>query len=95
MRISPCPPLPPRHRGALHRGMAVLTAAALLAGCVSTREGRIGADDGSDACRAQVVALDSTGNFFGEDIVRGAAIGAVGGAALPGARRCCALGLTC
>ncbi|MGG5812353.1 hypothetical protein [Falsiroseomonas sp. CW058] len=62
--------------------MAVLTAAAMLAGCVTTREGRIGADDGSDPCRAQLVALDSTGNFFAEDILRGAAIGAVGGAAL-------------
>jgi hypothetical protein len=62
--------------------VAALTAAVMLAGCVSTREGRIGADDGADPCRAQLVALDSTGNFFAEDIVRGAAIGAVGGAAL-------------
>ena len=39
---------------------------------------------GRDACRAQLVALDSTGNFFGEDIMRGAAVGAVGGAVLGG-----------
>lgn len=75
-------PAPRPRSGRLRRGVAMLTAAAMLAGCVSTRAGRIGADDGSDACRAQVVALDSTGNFFGEDIIRGAAIGAVGGAAL-------------
>lgn len=68
----------------LRRAVAMTTAAALLAGCVTTREGRIGADDGGDACRAQVVALDSTGNFFAEDIIRGAALGAVGGALLGG-----------
>lgn len=56
----------------------------MLAGCVTTQAGRIGADDGRDACRAQVVALDSTGNFFGESIIRGAAIGAVSGALLGG-----------
>ncbi|MGG5823966.1 hypothetical protein [Falsiroseomonas sp. HW251] len=60
----------------------MITSAALLSGCVSTQMGRIGADDGSDPCRAQVVALDSTGDFFGEDIIRGAAVGALGGAAL-------------
>jgi len=74
--------LQPPLRSRLQRSIAVLTAAAMLTACVSTREGRIGADDGTDACRAQVVALDSTGNFFAEDIIRGAAIGAVGGAAL-------------
>jgi len=68
----------------LHRSVAALTAAAMLAGCVSTREGRIGTDDGSDACRAQLVALDSTGNFYAEDIIRGAAVGAVSGAVLGG-----------
>jgi hypothetical protein len=66
------------------RTVAIATSAALLAGCVTTRDGRIGADDGTDACRAQVVALDSTGNFFGEDMIRGAAIGAAGGALLGG-----------
>jgi outer membrane lipoprotein SlyB len=74
---------PPRS-SRLKRGVAVLTAAAMLTGCVTTREGRIGADDGSDPCRTQLVALDSTGNFFAEDIIRGAVIGAAGGAILGG-----------
>jgi outer membrane lipoprotein SlyB len=68
----------------LRRLVALATSAALLAGCVTTRDQRIGADDGGDACRAQVVALDSTGNFFAEDIIRGAALGAAGGALLGG-----------
>ncbi len=66
------------------RVVAIVTSAALLAGCVTTREGRIGADDGTDPCRTQVVALDSTGNFFGEAIIQGAAVGAVGGALIGG-----------
>ena len=66
----------------MHRIVASLTSAVLLLSACTTREARIGADDGSDACRAQVVQLDSTGNFFGEDIVRGVAIGAGAGAAL-------------
>ena len=57
-------------RNRLRRAVCVITSAALLSGCVSTQMGRIGADDGSDPCRAQVVALDSTGDFFGEDIIR-------------------------
>jgi outer membrane lipoprotein SlyB len=73
------PALPIRSR--LRRGLALLTAGAMLAGCVTTREQRIGGDAG-DACRTQLVALDSTGNFFAADMLRGAAIGAVGGAAL-------------
>jgi hypothetical protein len=57
----------------------LLTCTALsLPGC-STQSQRIGFDDGSDVCRPQRVALDSTGNYFGEDIVAGAAIGAVAG----------------
>lgn len=68
--------------GRLRRAMAVLTATAMLAGCVTTREGRIGADDGADPCRTQLVALDSTGDFYGEDILRGAVMGAAGGAVL-------------
>ena len=72
--------MPPR----LRRLACIVTSAAMLAGCVTTREARIGADDGTDACRQQVVALDSTGNFFGEDIIRGAAVGAAGGALLGG-----------
>lgn len=67
-------------RAKLRRSVASVTAAAMLAGCVSTQASRIGVDDGRDACRAQVVALDSTGDFFGEDILRGAAIGAGTGA---------------
>jgi hypothetical protein len=62
----------------------VLATACLLAGCAqgpfSTQESRIGPDDGTDSCRPQLVALDSTGNFFGPDILKGAAIGAVTGA---------------
>lgn len=66
-----------------HRATALLAASLVLAGC-STQSGRIGLDDGRDGCRAQLVALDSTGDFFGEDILRGAAIGAVGGALVGG-----------
>jgi outer membrane lipoprotein SlyB len=66
------------------RAVAIVTSAALLAGCVTTQAGRIGLDDGSDPCRSQVVQLDSTGNFFGEAIIQGAAVGAVGGAILGG-----------
>lgn len=68
----------------IFRATATLTAAVMLTACVSTQAGRIGADDGRDACRTQVVALDSTGDFFGEDIMRGAAIGALGGALIGG-----------
>lgn len=75
------PRTPPR---TLHRATAALTASLMLAGCVSTRSGRIGADDGSDGCRPQLVALDSTGNFFAEDVLRGAAVGALAGAAIGG-----------
>ena len=65
-------------------GASMLVLAGALAGCapgggLSTRSSRIGADDGTDRCRAQVVALDSTGDFFGEDILTGAAVGALGG----------------
>jgi hypothetical protein len=68
----------------IRRPVAVLSAASILiAGC-STQMGRIGADDGTDTCRSQLVQLDSTGNFFGEDIIRGAVIGAAGGAILGG-----------
>jgi hypothetical protein len=69
---------------AIRRTLAVTTAAAMLLAACTTREMRIGVDDGTDPCRTYVVALDSTGNYFGEDIVRGAAIGAVGGALLGG-----------
>ncbi len=70
------------------RGVSVIAVAGLLAGCApgqfSTREQRIGADDGSDSCRQYLVALDSTGNFFGAQIATGVAVGALGGAAIGG-----------
>ncbi|WP_159348639.1 YMGG-like glycine zipper-containing protein [Roseomonas harenae] len=68
------------------RAIAVFTSVTLLASCAAplTREGRLGADDGSDSCRSQLVALDSTGNFFAEDMLKGAAIGALGGALVGG-----------
>jgi hypothetical protein len=53
----------------------------LLPGC-TTQQQRIGSDDGSDVCRRELVALDSTGDYFAEDIVKGALIGAVGGGAI-------------
>jgi len=68
----------------IFRATASLTAAVMLTACVSTQAGRIGVDDGRDACRPQLVALDSTGDFFGEAILQGAAIGAVGGALIGG-----------
>ncbi|MDB5412720.1 MAG: hypothetical protein JWR10_1055 [Rubritepida sp.] len=71
-------------RRPLHRATAFLTASLVLAGCATTQAGRIGGDDGRDACRAQLVALDSTGDYYGEDILQGAAIGALGGAAIGG-----------
>lgn len=76
--------MPRRRPSRLRRPVAALAAAALLVAACTTREQRIGADDGSDVCRPQLVALDSTGDFFGEDILRGAAIGAAGGAVLGG-----------
>ncbi len=62
--------------------VAVVAACFLLTSCATplTQSGRIGDDNGDDACRANVVALDSTGNFFAEDMVKGAVIGAAGGA---------------
>lgn len=60
-----------------------LLAVSLLGGCaqgpLSTQTARIGADDGTDSCRANLVALDSTGNYFGADILKGAALGAIAG----------------
>jgi hypothetical protein len=84
LKIALCPPPAPLFQ----RGLSVLLAASLLstsllAGCaqgpLSTQAGRIGYDDGTDSCRRQVVALDSTGNFFAADILAGAAMGAVAG----------------
>ena len=72
----------------LRLGVSVLATAGLLSGCgpggVTTQSQRIGYDNGTDSCRPQLVALDSTGNFFGEDILKGAAVGALGGALIGG-----------
>ncbi len=68
----------------LTRATALLTATVMLAGCVTTQAGRIGADDGRDVCRQYLVALDSTGDYYGEDILQGAAVGALGGALVGG-----------
>lgn len=68
----------------IRRPVAVVSAVSILVAGCSTQMGRIGVDDGSDPCRAQLVQLDSTGNFFAEDIIRGAVIGAAGGAILGG-----------
>jgi hypothetical protein len=68
----------------LRRGVSVIAITGLLCSCapgaMTTREQRIGYDDGTDACRPLLVALDSTGNFFGADIFQGAATGAGVGA---------------
>lgn len=69
-----------------HRGVALVTVLAVLNGCaanggLNTQTSRIGSDDGSDSCRQQLVALDSTGDFYGEDILKGAVIGGLLGAA--------------
>jgi len=63
---------------------AALAICGLVAAGCTTQAQRIGADDGSDACRAYKVALDSTGDFFAEDMVKGAAVGALGGALMGG-----------
>jgi hypothetical protein len=68
----------------LRQGVSLVAIAALLGGCVTTQEQRIGAADPGDQCRPYVVALDSTGDFFAEDIMKGALIGAAGGAMLGG-----------
>lgn len=64
----------------LRRGVSVVAITGLLCSCApgafSTQEQRIGYDDGTDSCRPQLVALDSTGNFFGASILQGAAVGA-------------------
>ncbi len=72
----------------LRRGVSIVAVTGLLCGCApgafTTQSQRIGSDDGTDSCRPQLVALDSTGNFFGAQILQGAAIGA-GAGALTGA----------
>jgi hypothetical protein len=68
----------------LRRGVSVVAVTGLLCGCApgafTTQAQRIGPDDGTDSCRPQLMALDSTGNFFGAAILQGAAIGAGTGA---------------
>ena len=68
----------------LRRSVSVVAITGLLCGCApgafTTQEQRIGSDDGTDSCHAQLVALDSTGNFFGAQIVHGAGVGAGVGA---------------
>ena len=68
--------------------MSVVAVAGLLTGCApgqfTTQAQRIGPDDGTDACRPYLVALDFTGNFFGAQIATGVALGALGGAAIGG-----------
>lgn len=61
--------------------VSVMVLALVLPGCVTTREDRIGVNDGSDACYQYRVALDSTGDFYAEDMLKGALVGAVAGAA--------------
>jgi hypothetical protein len=79
--------IPGRSRG--RSGVAVVAAVSLvLSGCAQgglTRESRIGSNDGTDSCYPQAAALDSTGNFFAQDILTGAVIGALGGAVLSAA----------
>ncbi len=73
-------------RQAARTAMLMLVSCSMLTGCASgqfsTQASRIGPDDGTDSCRPYLVALDSTGNYFGTDILTGAAAGAAGGAAL-------------
>lgn len=66
----------------IKKSIAYVTIASMaLGGCVTTREDRIGVDDGKDACYQQRVLLDSTGDYFAESMIAGAAIGAITGAA--------------
>ena len=64
--------------------IAALAIGSLMVSGCTTRDQRIGADDGTDACRVYRVALDSTGDFFAEDMIKGAAVGALGGALIGG-----------
>ena len=60
----------------------IVVVSIIPSGCATpfTQSSRIGLDDGNDSCRSYVVALDSTGNFFAEDMIKGAIIGAGTGA---------------
>ncbi|MBF8274194.1 MAG: hypothetical protein HW380_3299 [Magnetococcales bacterium] len=84
-------------RSLLSRSASVLVGISLVAsslsGCagvnkgveavgVSTQEGRIGSDDSSDPCYAELKTLDALGDFYGEDMLKGALIGAAAGAGI-------------
>ena len=60
--------------------LSVTIVAMALSGCVTTQQDRIGANDGTDACYQYRVALDSTGDYYAEDMLKGAVIGAGVGA---------------
>lgn len=62
----------------IRRTIAVITSVAMLSGCAPT----LGMDDGTDPCRPQLEALNATSNFFAQNIIAGAAVGAVAGAGL-------------
>lgn len=70
-----------RPRDTIRRAVAVVTSVAMLASC-GPNMGALGVDDGSDPCRRQLETLNSTGNFFAQNIIAGAAVGAVAGAGL-------------
>ena len=55
--------------------MFLLCLALVLPGCATTVE----QDDASDVCRPERATLRSTGDFFAQDILAGAAVGAVAG----------------
>lgn len=46
-----------------------------ISGCMTTREDRIGKNDGSDSCYAYRMALDDTRSFYAEDMLKGALAG--------------------
>lgn len=68
-------------RNKIRRSLAVITSVAMLASC-GPDMGSLGFDDGTDSCRRQLETLNSTGNYFAQNIIAGAAVGAVTGAAL-------------
>jgi len=70
-----------RPRDLIRRSIAVVTSVAFLASC-GPNMGSLGFNDGSDACRPQLEALNATSNFFAQNIIAGAAMGAVAGAGL-------------
>lgn len=68
-------------RRTIRQSIAALTSVAMLSAC-GPNMGMMGMDDGTDACRPQLQALNATGSFFAENIIAGAAVGAVAGAGL-------------